>query len=335
MEQHPVPQQISSYQFRLVGDMTLKQFFELAAGCIVGLLTYASSLPGLIKWPIIVISVLIGAAFAFLPLEERPLEVWFIAFFRSIYQPTLFYWKKLEPGVNFFTDDKASPLAATLPAVPATGIPPSTPKPVFEERLEQQQNETLAKINSVATNPSQPIVTPPTPQPPNPVTLPQRPEVVVPKVQDLTVPKTSPVYAAAVAPVVPAVQNFSTSQVKQTFTTSSAQGAASVSFSPDASPPMPPSEPNVIVGQVMDANKKIIEGAILEVKDNQGRPVRALRTNRAGHFLIVTPLSNGDYQLFVEKPGFVFNPVNFKAEGKKIEPIAVTANPLPYANQTT
>ena len=31
-ESHPIPQQISSYQFRLVGDMTLKQFFQLARG---------------------------------------------------------------------------------------------------------------------------------------------------------------------------------------------------------------------------------------------------------------------------------------------------------------
>ncbi|KKR52786.1 MAG: hypothetical protein UT88_C0021G0001, partial [Candidatus Woesebacteria bacterium GW2011_GWD2_40_19] len=38
MEQHPIPQNISSYQFRLVGDMTLKQFFQLAGGFLVGLI---------------------------------------------------------------------------------------------------------------------------------------------------------------------------------------------------------------------------------------------------------------------------------------------------------
>jgi len=84
MDQHPVPQQISSYQFRLVGDMTLKQFLELAGGALVGLLFYASSLPGIIKWPLIIISVLFGAALAFLPLEDRPLEIWVLAFFVSI-----------------------------------------------------------------------------------------------------------------------------------------------------------------------------------------------------------------------------------------------------------
>jgi len=30
MEQHPIPQQISSYEFKLVGEMTLKQFLKAA-----------------------------------------------------------------------------------------------------------------------------------------------------------------------------------------------------------------------------------------------------------------------------------------------------------------
>ena len=36
METHPVPQNISSYEFRLVGDMTLKQFLYLAGGILLG-----------------------------------------------------------------------------------------------------------------------------------------------------------------------------------------------------------------------------------------------------------------------------------------------------------
>src|SRR3989344_1297087 len=92
MEQHPVPQHISSYQFRLVGDMTLKQFFQLAGGGLISLLFYASGLPNLIKWPIILFSFLMGAALAFLPFRDRPLEEWIVAFFRAVYSPTIFTW---------------------------------------------------------------------------------------------------------------------------------------------------------------------------------------------------------------------------------------------------
>ena len=71
MEQHPVPQQISSYEFRLVGDMTLKQFGQLAAGGILALFFYVSPLPGYFKWPLMIFSFFGGAAMAFLPFEEN------------------------------------------------------------------------------------------------------------------------------------------------------------------------------------------------------------------------------------------------------------------------
>jgi len=51
MEQHPIPQNITGYQFRLVGDMTLKQFAMLAGGIIVALLFYYSPFPAFFKFP--------------------------------------------------------------------------------------------------------------------------------------------------------------------------------------------------------------------------------------------------------------------------------------------
>ena len=106
MEQHPIPQQISSYQFRLIGDMTLKQFTYVAGGTLLGLLIYATPLHSLLKWPLILISVGMGAAFAFLPFEERPLSTWFLSFFRSVYSPTVFIWKKVEKPIQYFKEEQ-------------------------------------------------------------------------------------------------------------------------------------------------------------------------------------------------------------------------------------
>jgi hypothetical protein len=75
----------------------------------------------------------------------------------------------------------------------------------------------------------------------------------------------------------------------------------------------------------MDHDRKIVEGAILEIVDDANRPVRALRTNRAGHFLTVTPLTTGKYKMIVEKEGYNFEPVEFEANDKIIDPIAVVA----------
>ena len=116
-----------------------------------------------------------------------------------------------------------------------------------------------------------------------------------------------------------------TTSVAPILTDTDGTSTSTAQFSVDAAPPNPPIMPNTIVGQVMDENKKIIEGAILEIKDISGRPVRALRTNKAGHFIIVTALANGQYELITEKEGFEFEPVSFMAEGKMIPPIAIRA----------
>src|SRR5258708_3434413 len=96
MEPHPIPQNVTSFQFHLVGDMTLKQFLYLATGAAIAYLTFvffAHSYP-LLAWPIIIISASLGAAFAFIPFASRPLDYWLRAFLRAIYSPTKRVWKK-------------------------------------------------------------------------------------------------------------------------------------------------------------------------------------------------------------------------------------------------
>lgn len=113
MEQHPVPQQISAYHFRLVGDMTIKQFIELAGGIVAGWIFYSLPLHAILRWPLVIFSVFIGIALAFLPFEERPLDRWFFAFIKAIYSPTQLLWKKSLIIPAFFEEIKL----ATQPAV--------------------------------------------------------------------------------------------------------------------------------------------------------------------------------------------------------------------------
>ena len=83
-----------------------------------------------------------GAALAFLPFEERPLERWIFAFFRSIYSPTLYFWKKTEKPPVFFTEVAISP---TITTVANTG-------PVVEKdtaKLEEAEKSFLSKIGGL------------------------------------------------------------------------------------------------------------------------------------------------------------------------------------------
>lgn len=53
MEQHPIPQQISSYEFKLVGEMTLKQFLKAAGGIVLALLFNSTKLVFFVKYPLV------------------------------------------------------------------------------------------------------------------------------------------------------------------------------------------------------------------------------------------------------------------------------------------
>lgn len=95
MQEHPIPQDITGYRFHIIGSMTLKQFGEVFVGVIIAGILFKTNLITVIKWPLIVLSVGTGAAAAFLPIEERPLDHWISTFLKVLYKPTKFYWRKV------------------------------------------------------------------------------------------------------------------------------------------------------------------------------------------------------------------------------------------------
>lgn len=94
MKEHPIPQDITGYRFHIVGSMTLKQFGEVAAGVVIAFLIYNTSLIAILKWPLVALFGLGGAAAAFLPIGERPLSHWISTFVGLMYKPTQFFWKR-------------------------------------------------------------------------------------------------------------------------------------------------------------------------------------------------------------------------------------------------
>ncbi len=324
MENHPIPQQISSYQFRLVGDMTLKQFFQVGSGALIALLIYSSSLPFYIKWPLVVITFLIGVALAFFPLEDRPLAKWIFLFAKSVYAPTLYVWMKNYRAPQFFQDESTA-TAQTLARTPTILAPegeiqqPAAPSPALSPELEQSEKQFLANVTALDQQKQHELV----------ADIPVSQEPIR---QEVTaIPEAVPVAVEQsekhddILPVQEIKDSPSTDYQVTPISGQATGDMTGAQFSPDAAPPIPPTHPNVIVGQVMDGQGKIVENAILEVKDGEGRPVRALRSNRLGHFMIVTPLANGNYQIETEKDGLVFEPVSLNANGEIIPPIAIRA----------
>lgn len=334
MQQHPVPQHIASYEFRLVGDMTLKQFGLLASGCLVAVIFYASGLPGFIKWPLILFFVILGVAMAFVPIENRPFHQWIISFFKAVYSPTQFIWQKKAKKLPVFER------TAFVQKKPVTPLPtPSADQaqlsqflqslPQEKTALEKQEDAFLEKIGHFFDNPDVSAVSP-EPAPVSPFTKPlvvassqpspsPTPKIDKPlpelKVKKVTIkppvskpekPKSYTAYPKAAKP-------------KETKTTKAAKTSLELPF------PQTPKTPNLIIGMVFDKQGKIIENAIIEIRDEQEIPVRALKTNRLGQFRIVTPLKNGEYEIETEKEGFIFDIIKINLKGEPVPPIEIRA----------
>ena len=334
-QQHPIPQQISSYQFKLVGNMTLKQFFQIAGGALFSLLFYASNLHPVIKWPLVISFALFGAALAFLPFEERPLEQWVISFFKAVYAPTTYFWKKAAKTPAFFKEEAPIPqekivaphgekeLEKYLQSLPGRGTS------VFS-KLEEAENTFLSRLTGLfGGSGTKAIETPSSPSTNQPVPQEKKEEMKVPQNVPTVVPQgyRPKVVVEEKKPQSQIQQPVEAkgTQVAQTFTAQEVLSGQAARFSIDAAPPLPPEKPNTLTGQVVDAEGKIVESAILEIRDVAGRPVRAVKTNKVGHFLIVTPLQDGKYKIISEKEGLDFEPLTFEATGSIVPPIAIRA----------
>lgn len=80
-------------EFKLIGDLTMRQFAYLFLFGILGYLAYLLVI-GLFKWPTVVLLVMLGLGLAFVPIEERGLDEWIVNFIRAIRFPTQRVWKK-------------------------------------------------------------------------------------------------------------------------------------------------------------------------------------------------------------------------------------------------
>lgn len=92
-KQHAVPQNIMDVDFKIIGDLTLREFIYLLV--FFGLAYWAfMTINFVIKWPIILFFVLTGVIFARGRFGERGVDEWVVNFFRAIYNPTQKIWKK-------------------------------------------------------------------------------------------------------------------------------------------------------------------------------------------------------------------------------------------------
>lgn len=341
MEPHPVPQNITQFEFKLVGDMTLKQFIYLAFGVGVAYLMFvfaASKLP-ILAWPIIIISALSGIAFAFIPLSDRPLDYWMVAFFKAVYQPTQRVWKKkgmsskdpiFNSRLTTFLSSRAihqapqvqlAQLAAARAPLPYNPIPKPNPSELLPSSSQLEKTVELGKeAQSLQVK-----------------ILGAERDLQQIKLQANTSQNPSE-YADKAQKT---FENLNTlikeaSEIKQKL--QSVTGATTKPQAPKLTVVAPKpkvstqltltSLPNVINGIVHDPSGNYLENAIVVIHDKDGLPVRALKTNKLGQFTGSTPLPDGIYTIEIEKDDLVFNILQVELKGNALSAIIIAAKQI-------
>lgn len=99
MENHPIPQDITGFQFKLIGDMTIKQFAYLLAGSLLAWVAFSLPVSFLFKFPFIAIFLVFGISFAFFSVEGRPVDTMIINFIKAAFSPTQYIYQKV--SLNF------------------------------------------------------------------------------------------------------------------------------------------------------------------------------------------------------------------------------------------
>lgn len=108
--------------------MTIKQFGYLAGGIILGYVFYKLPLPFFFTWPLGIGSAVLGFGLAFVPVEERPMDVWIASFFKNVYSPTQYIWSR---------EARSGSAGQKKPPTPIT-ITPTAPQKTTRPQLLKQ-----------------------------------------------------------------------------------------------------------------------------------------------------------------------------------------------------
>ena len=94
MENHPIPQDVTGFQFKLIGNMTVKQFAYLAVGIVLAWIFLQLPISFLIKIPLGAFFAILGIGLAFFPISGRPMDLMIGNYIKALFRPTQFTYEK-------------------------------------------------------------------------------------------------------------------------------------------------------------------------------------------------------------------------------------------------
>ncbi len=397
---HPVPQHIAAFEFKLIGDLTLKQFLFAGAGIAVCYAAWISDLSFLTKWATIIIAGGLGLGTAFFPIQDRTLDRWLLSFIAALFSPTQRIWRKEPLAPEYLREDYSQFLTSqVLSLTPLQGR--SQLKQYLEDTPqkeadfgEEEEEKFVERLNfDFPLPPATPNLAPapkPIPVPtPLPVFVPKpKPSQPPPKVEGMIKVRPKPLaerklpapsFAKASEGLRPTVKELirevkkpqreteelekqnielknrleqAEQQLKSLLTLkeervkdeayrtrlleqekevrqlTARQKTAQRRISKitggeekEEALSIENQLPNVVSGVVKNKEGKLLEGAVIIIKDRDADPARALKTDRLGQFAISTPLEKGDYTVEISGRGGSFDIMRIVIDGSVLPPL--------------
>jgi len=104
MEQHPIPRQITTFEFKLIGFLTLHQFLYLIVFLPLGYIVFRLFPIPYVSMALGILVSIAGVAFAFVPINDRPLDVWIRNMIKRLTSPTQYIFHKENKPLYFLSD---------------------------------------------------------------------------------------------------------------------------------------------------------------------------------------------------------------------------------------
>lgn len=308
MDQHPVPRQITTFEFKLIGFMTLRQFLYLVIYVPLGFVLWKLVPIPLLNILLGLACVLFGIALAFLPINDRPLDVWVRNFIKRLQSPTQYVYQKHNTALYFLHDLYF----------------------VNDPHKVMSHIESREKLAAYLTKTKPPVKTPPQKQ----------------QVQVLLQTTTSQLQPVTEKRSPFTVHRSSSSQdVSQRVqannmqTNSSPVGVGLDRPEQRAGQDLSlPQQPNIMsqpkqpffVGSVKNSKKIPLPGIMVYVKDVNNAVVRILKTNPHGIFATYNALPEGEYAFEVKDPkgGYFFDTMKFKVASSNPKPFEVQSKEM-------
>ncbi len=386
MENHPIPQDITSFQFKLIGEMTIKQFFYLAAGSVLAWILLLIDIVGIIKFPMSLAAFMTGFSLAFIPITGRPLDTMLSLFIKALFVPNQYVYRKEAGQIAIL---HISPRRITKPKFIKTSSYEKLQRALqlsgsarTKNKLDEKEMvffQSLATLYSPPIQNSAAYTSPVTNQPSIPETKPNttpkeessRQTEIIENEEEILRKQTDRITKELEATRVQEmlqkeIKNSQEAHEQVTELEKQLQYAflekqrlekqlemlaqrlnnpGQKIFSPSmANPPktqnvrvvpkimsrqtgvpIVPEIPNILSGVIKDARGNILINILVEVKDKDGNPVRAFKTNSLGQFSSATPLLNGTYAIEFEDPlgKQKFDKIQLVAKGEIIPPMEV------------